>query len=59
MHEENFLSSWLIDREANGEVSEKRIREEENEVNETGILKRRCVNSVSTEAFDIFCQGEQ
>ena len=37
-----------VDREANREVSAKRIREEEEE-NETGIVKRRCVDSVSTE----------
>ena len=40
-----------VDREANGEVSEKRIREEENEENETRIVERRCVNSVSAEGF--------
>ena len=52
MHEENFLSSWLkevgqdkkdrkmeVDREANEEVIEKRIREAEKEENETWIVK--------------------
>ena len=48
-----------VDREAKEEQSEKRIREEEKEGNETLIVKRRCVNSVSTEAFDILSQGEE
>ena len=48
-----------VDREAKEEVSEKRIREEEKEENDTLIVERRCVNSVSIEAFDIFSQGEE
>ena len=48
-----------FDREDKEEVSEKRIGEEENEENDTGIVKRRCANSVLTEAFDIFRQGEE
>ena len=48
-----------FDREDKEEVSEKRIGEEENEENDTGIVKRRCANSVSIEAFDIFRQGEE
>ena len=71
MHDEIFLSSWLRDvgedkkeREMDADsetkelVSKKRTREEEKEENETEIVKIRCVNPVSTEAFDIFCQGE-
>ena len=67
MHEENFLSSWLREDEKNKEerimeveketregTGKKRIREEEKEENEMVIVKRRCVNSVSTEAFEIF-----
>ena len=46
-----------VHREAKEEVSEKRKREEDNEGNETGIVKRRCVNSASTEAFDTFRRG--
>ena len=71
MHEENFLSSWLredgedkkeghmeADRETKEEMSKQRTREEEKEENETVIVKRRCVNPVSTEVFDIFGQEE-
>ena len=39
-------------------MGKKRIREEEKEENETVIVIRSCVNPVSTEAFDIFSQGE-
>ena len=66
MYEENFLSSWLkevgadktertieVDKETKEEVSEKMISDEEKEENETVSFKRRCVNSVSTEDFDI------
>ena len=73
MHEENFLSSWLrkdgddkkgrqmeADRETKEEMSKKKkkTREEEKEENETVIVKRRCVNLLSPEAFNIFSQGE-
>ena len=71
MHEEHFLSSWWkevrkdkeervieIDQKTKEEVSKKRTREEEKEENETVIVKRRCVNLVSTEAAGIFSQGE-
>ena len=56
VHEDIFLSSERkleVDREAKEGVSEKRIREEEKGENETLIVKRRCVNSVSTDAFDM------
>ena len=43
---------------AKEEMDKKRTREEEKEENETVIVKRRCVNPVSTEAFDIFSQEE-
>ena len=46
------------DRETKEAMDKKRIREEEKEENDTVIAKRRCVNPVSTEAFDIFSQGE-
>ena len=71
MHEENFLSSWLredgenkgeisgeVGKETEEETGKKRIREEDREENETVIVKSRCINSVSTEAFEIFSQGE-
>ena len=71
MHEENFLSSWLrkdeedkkertmeVDRETKEEMGKKWIRDEEKGENETVIVERRCVNPVSTEAFDISSQGE-
>ena len=68
MHEENFLGSWLeedgeeiigeVGKETVEETGQKSIREEEREENETVIVKRRCINSVSTEAFEIFSQGE-
>ena len=47
-----------VDRETDEEKGKKWIREEEKEENETVIVKRRCVNPVSTEASDIFSQGE-
>ena len=69
--EENSLSSWLredgknkeeiigeVGKETEEETGEKRISEEEREENETVIVNRRCIDSVSTEAFEIFCQGE-
>ena len=34
------------------------MREEEREENETVIVKRRCVDSTSAEAFEIFTQGD-
>ena len=40
------------------ETGKKRIREEEEEENETVIVKSGCVNLFSTEAFDIFSQGQ-
>ena len=67
MHEEHFLSSWLREvgeekeeiimetgKETKEEMGKKRRREEEKEENETVFVKRRCVGSVSVEAFDIF-----
>ena len=64
MHKEKFLSSWLrevgknkeeiireVGKETEEETGKKRIREEEREENETVIVKRRCINSVSTEVF--------
>ena len=47
-----------IGKETKEEVGIKRRREEEKEENETEIVKRRCINSVSTEAFEIFSQEE-
>ena len=47
-----------VDRETKEDMGEKRKREEEKEVNEKVIVKRRCVIPVSTEAFDIFSQVE-
>ena len=53
MHEGNVPSSWLRkDREDKKGRKREAYRE-----NETVIVKRRCVNLVSTEAFDIFSQG--
>ena len=71
-HEEQILCSWLrkdgedtkgiiieAGRETKEEMCKKRTREEEKEENDTGVsAKRRCVNPVSAEAFDIFSQGE-
>ena len=67
MHEENFLSSWVREfeknkeggtvernRAAKEEVSKRKKREDAKEENETVVVERRCVNSVSAEAFDIF-----
>ena len=71
MHEENVLSSWLredgkdkkeghveADRETEEEMSKQRTREEEKEENKTVIAKRRRVNPVSTEVFDIIGHEE-
>ena len=44
-------------KETKEERGQKRRREEEKEGNETGSVRRRCVNFVSVEAFDIFGQG--
>ena len=44
------------DKETKEETGKKRIREEEKEENKTVMVKRRCVNPVPTEAFDIFSQ---
>ena len=41
-----------------GKRQEERKREEEKEENETVSAKRRCVGLVSSDAFDIFSQGE-
>ena len=70
MHEANFLSCWLkevgedkkardmdIVRDTKEEVSEERVREEEKEENGTVSVERRCVNSVSAEAFDVSAKG--
>ena len=43
-----------VDREVEEDKCEKRRREEDKEENDMVIVKRRCVNLVSTEAFDIF-----
>ena len=57
MNEENFVSSWLRKegkarkKETKEDTSKKRIREEETQENETVIVKRSCVNPVSTEAL--------
>ena len=69
MREENFVSSWLredgkekeeitmeIGKETKEGMGKKRRREEEKDENETESVKRRCVGSVSVEAFDIFSQ---
>ena len=66
----NFLSSSLrkdgknkeeiigeVGKATEEETGKKRIREEEREENETVIFKR-CINSVSTDAFEILSQGE-
>ena len=42
------------DEETQEETGKKRIREDEKEETETVIVKIKCVNVVSTEAFDIF-----
>ena len=41
-------------KETKEDTGKKRIREEEKEENEMVIVERRCVNSVSTEDFEIF-----
>ena len=46
-----------IGKETKEEMGKKRRREEEKEENETESVKRRCVGSVSVEAFEIFSQG--
>ena len=64
MHEETFLSSWLRedgknkeegimeeDKDTRKETGKKRRKEGEKQENEMVIVKRRCVNSVSTEIF--------
>ena len=43
-------------KETEEEVSGRWKKEEAKEENETVILKRRCVNLVWAESFDIFCQ---
>ena len=65
---EKALRSWLREDgnekerilEAGKETKEKRgkkrRREEEKEENETESVKRRCIGSVSVEAFEIFSQ---
>lgn len=71
IHEENFLDSWLredvegkeegkkkVDKDTKEEVSRKREREGEKGKDQTVVVKRRCINLVSAEAFDIFSQGE-
>ena len=54
MHDENILSS--------GHGSQKSRRKKRIQVREKGedetVVKRKCVNPVSVEAFDIFSQGE-
>ena len=70
-HEEHFLSSWLredgknkeeiigeVGKETEEETVKKRIREEERVENDTVIFKRRCINSVSTDASEILGHGE-
>ena len=61
MHEGNFRSNWMREvgedkkereMEADRETEEEVSREEEKEENETVIVKRRCVNHVSAEAFE-------
>ena len=69
-HEENFSGSWLredgkgktkreveVDREVkeDGGKEGKRIREKGED---EWAVKRKCVNPVSVEDFDIFSQGE-
>ena len=67
----NFLSSSLrkdgknkeeikgeVGKATEEETGQTRIRVEEREENETVIFKRRCINSVSTDAFEILSHGE-
>ena len=68
MHEDNSLEQLVEGRwEAQGRKSggggqrnqrRDRQNEEEKDENETVTAQRRCVGSVSVEAFDIFSQGE-
>ena len=45
-------------KETEEEVSGRWKKEEEKEENETVIVKRRCVNPVWAEAFDIFMRED-
>ena len=56
--EDNKQRQMEVDGETREDVSQKRIREQQKEEHETVIVKRRCVNLVSAEAFDLFGQGE-
>ena len=47
-----------MDKENREEVSRRRKREGEKGEDETVVVKRRCVNPVSAETFDIFSQEE-
>ena len=47
-----------MDRETKEEVSSMRKIEREKGEDQTVVVKRRCINPVSTEDFDIFCQGK-
>ena len=71
MHEENFLTSWLrvdvegkeerrkkADKETREEVSRSGKREGESGEDETVVDKRRCLNLVSSDAFEEFCHVE-
>ena len=66
VHEENFLGSWLREDGKSKTKEDKEIREDvgrrgkrvrEKEEDET-VVKRKRVNPVSVEDFDIFSQGE-
>ena len=46
-----------IGMETKEEMGKKRRREEEKEKNETVLIERRCVGSVSVEAINSFSQG--
>ena len=69
-HEENLLSSWLredgtgktnremeLDQEVREDVGKKGKRVRQEEEGET-VVRRKCVNTVFVEAFDIFSEGE-
>ena len=69
MHEEIFLSSWVDGRwkkvKAKREMEVNKEKTEEKKENESGrkgedetVVKRKCVNPVSVEAFVIFSYGE-
>ena len=65
MHVENFLSSWLREDGKNKEEiimdvdTETKKRDRQKEGKRRGERRERgCVNSVSTEAFEIFGQEE-